>query len=429
MPQTEINWESGHILKINREVFQPDTFDEAYFRGKIEPWLSAVLQSEHLALLAGSGLAKAITILAGTNAQGMARIDFKQNGSEIKTWAEKQAATMDRGHANFEDDFRTALELLQGLQVQGNVKEVDALKTEIDEKLSEFIAHILETENKYLGADSQKQLIALSYLKSFLITFSSRTATRDRLQLFTTNYDRFIEFGCDKAGILTLDRFIGKITPILRTTKLDLDYHYNPPGIRGEPRYVEGVVRYTKLHGSIDWRFTEKAIVKAPLPFGAGNPHPELPKEAKDHVVIYPNSSKGLDTSYYPYSELFRDFSSAICRPNSAIVTFGYGFGDSHINRILRDMLTIPSTHIVIISYDKAAGRIQKFVEENNKAQFTLLIGDHFGNLEKLVNHYLPKAAIDKISERERLLKERRGDDKESDEGNQHDAGEDKTDE
>jgi len=118
---------------------------------------------------------------------------------------------------------------------------------------------------------------------------------------------------------------------------------------------------------------------------------------------------KCLETAFYPYSELFRDFSSTICMPNSVVVTYGYGFGDSHINHILQDMLAIPSTHIVIISYDESSGRIQKFYKDNNKAQITLLMGNHFGDLKKLVDNYLPKAAIDRITQRMQSILERRG--------------------
>ena len=44
--------------------------------------------------------------------------------------------------------------------------------------------------------------------------------------------------------------------------------------------------------------------------------------------MIYPNPAKDVETLAYPYAELFRDFAAAICRPNSVLVTFGYGFGD-----------------------------------------------------------------------------------------------------
>ena len=85
------------------------------------------------------------------------------------------------------------------------------------------------------------------------MSFASRAASRERLHVFTTNYDRLIEHGCDLAGLRVVDRSVGALTPVFRLSRLELDLHYNPPGIRGEPRYMEGVIRMTKLHGSIDF--------------------------------------------------------------------------------------------------------------------------------------------------------------------------------
>ena len=41
---------------------------------------------------------------------------------------------------------------------------------------------------------------ALGALQSFLLGFASRSASRERLHVFTTNYDRLIEHGCDESG-------------------------------------------------------------------------------------------------------------------------------------------------------------------------------------------------------------------------------------
>jgi len=341
---------------------------------------------------------------------------------------------------NFEDDLRVALKLLEGYEILNQSTEASALKEEINKKLNEFIRNILANERAFIDKvtnttnqqNSQSQQlnsndnrnnnnnknnkVTIDLLKNFLLSFASRTATRDRLHIFTSNYDRFIEYGLDEAGLLMLDRFVGKLQPIMRFHRIDLDYHYNPPGIRGEPRYVEGVVKYTKIHGSIDWKFENDKIIKVPLPFGATSEdfknYFENPYQS---IVIYPNSSKLYETAFFPYSELFRDFSSAICRPNSVLVTYGYGFGDSHINRIILDMLTIPSTHLVIISYDLANERIKNFIEKCNLSQLTLLIGNELGDFEKLVRYYLPKPAIDRISERERRILEKRGTSEEND--------------
>ena len=72
-------------------------------------------------------------------------------------------------------------------------------------------------------------------------------------------------------------------------------------------------------------------------------------------------------------------------------------------------MLTLPSTHLVIISFDTASGRIMNFYERMNPAQITLIIGNHIGSLQNLVDNYLPKAAIDRIQERLVRTLEKRG--------------------
>ena len=127
--------------------------------------------------------------------------------------------------------------------------------------------------------------------------------------------------------------------------------------------------------------------------------------------MIYPNAAKDRETTSYPYVELFRDFAAAICRPNSTLVCYGYGFGDEHINRVIEDMLTIPSTHLVIIAYDDPLGRVMITYEKLGRAaQVTLIIGDHLGDLKALVDNYLPKSAIDRTTIRMAdLLKARLG--------------------
>ncbi|MBB5322931.1 hypothetical protein HNQ34_000008 [Anoxybacillus tepidamans] len=408
--ENNINWDLSNILKINRKEMSFERNEEIHIgqlRKEIEPWLSALFQSEHMSALFGAGLTIAVTNLANCSSQGMNRIMFNGEYSEyITKYADKSAEAMERGYANFEDDLRTANELLKGLKIIDEQKATK-LEIEISAQLSTFLKNIIKTEHDFLNSVS-KSYFALNYLKSFLISFSSRTPTRDRLHIFTTNYDRFIEFGCDSAGIMMIDRFVGKVRPIFRSGRFELDYFYNPPGLRGEPRFVEGVVRFTKLHGSIDWISEDKIIRKLPVDFGDKDYSEKI--NSYEHLAIYPNSSKDIETDYYPYADLFRDFSSAICKPNSVIVTYGYSFGDLHINRIIEDMLSIPSTHIVIISYDDSYKRIRKFYERNNPAQFTLLIGNHFGDLKTLVDHYLPKAAIDRISIRSNEIQEKRGD-------------------
>jgi hypothetical protein len=157
----------------------------------------------------------------------------------------------------------------------------------------------------------------------------------------------------------------------------------------------------TKLHGSIDWFFdkTERRILRKGIPFGAPASHSDIPQKPMDTVMIYPNPAKDVETTQYPYAELFRDFAAAICRPNAVVVTYGYGFGDDHVNRVLLDMLTVPSSHLVVVAHS-ADDRLKAFAAKTREAQVSLLIGPHFADLATLVARYLPKPTLDYISGR-----------------------------
>jgi hypothetical protein len=391
------------------------------FRSRIEPWLTSLFQSEHLSLLCGSGITNAISFLAGagsgTTMGGATLTNYK---NEIESAAQESAKASGRENGNIEDQIRTANDLLKGLKILGKTDKAQTLEQELNSIVSEFATSILTSEKGIAVAveekEKEKRENAYRVLVNFLLSFASRTGNKERLNIFTTNYDRLIEVGAELAGIHLMDRFVGTMMPIFRSSRLNLDIHYNPPGIRGEPRYLEGVARLTKLHGSVDWVQNGGEIRRIGLPFGADNIAPYLQAPGLYgadalKLMIYPNSAKDRETSEYPYVELFRDFAASICRPNSTLVTYGYGFADEHINRVIHDMLTIPSTHLVIISYDDPIGRILKFYSESaHKAQMSVLIGKNLGDITNLANDYLPKSAIDRATIRmAELLQHRMG--------------------
>jgi len=403
MEETE-SWQKKNIIKL-RDYKVPTTVEDPEgdnYRDQIEPWLTALFQSEHLSLLTGAGISTAVhylaTGVAGAGMEGMKISVFKDQIAKVALESAKKSG---RGEPNIEDEIRTINELIRGIEIYNSTindfeldLDLDALKMELDKGILKFADAVLEAERNITSGSNEE---ASEYLMNFLLSFASRIATRERLNLFTINYDRILEYGAELAGLHLIDRFVGTISPIFRSSRLNIDLHYNPPGIRGEPRYLEGVVNYTKLHGSLDWASQDDIIKRFALPYGAVS----VSKYNTDggSLMIYPNSSKDRETSEYPYVELFRDFASSIIRPNSTVVVYGYSFGDDHINRVLSDMLTIPSTHLVIISFDDTGDRIKRFYSKVKRpAQITLLIGNHFGDLKKLVDNYLPKPAIDKTT-------------------------------
>lgn len=419
-----MSW-NGHLVKVgpHNPSIEGEP-DPAQHREHIEPWLSALFQAEHLSVLVGSGFTTAIAGAAEAPAVDMSPVDFQSSYYEVvMQTAEKSAKSLGRTVPNIEDQARTVIDLITGLRILADgadpdfefdefLQSVSDLFQEWDPELGNALSSLLErvlvTERGIASAladkNHQNPERVRRLLGGFLLPFGSRAATRERTHVFTVNYDRLIEFGCDLLGLRIVDRFVGTLAPVFHSSRLGVDLHYNPPGIRGEPRYLEGVVRLTKLHGSVDWRSVagpsgNLEVQRSNLPFGAADDHPGLPRQASEQLLIYPNAAKDVETLKYPYAELFRDFAAAACQPNSVVVTYGYGFGDDHVNRVLRDMLSIPSTHLVIISYDNAGGRLQAFCDNaSHESQITLLVGPHFGDLETLVEYYLPKPAIDRTT-------------------------------
>jgi len=422
---TSTSWEDHIVYAGDHQKSIKEAPNPEEHREHIEPWLSALLQAEHLNLLVGSGLTIALAHAAKTFPVDMGPMHFRiKCARAVQELVEESAKRIGRGKPNIEDQVRVVLDLIAGLQVIAKgatrascqdaffneaKKILPIWEAKLDKMLISLLKGVLATERGIYNTlidvkDVERANQVNRLLGGLLLPFASRTGTRDRLHIFTTNYDRLIEYGCDMLGLRVIDRFVGNLAPMFQSSRLKIDLHYNPPGIRGEPRYLEGVVYYTKLHGSVDWRYQRglsgaMEVHRCALPFGAANDHPEDPKKASDTVLIYPNPAKDIETLEYPYAELFRDFAAAVCRPNAVIATYGYGFGDDHVNRVLADMLTIPSTHLVIMSWDTAGGRIERFCKYIGRdEQITLLVGSHFGDLQTLIKYYLPKPAIDRTT-------------------------------
>ena len=123
----------------------PHRLDEfiAASRKLIEPWLSAVVQADHLNLLLGSGFTTAIASVAGATATAMAPVKLRTRyAPAIDAHAEAAAKAMNRGKPNIEDQVRSALAVLEGLAVTNPAKAA-TLKRAIDKEISRFLTSLL----------------------------------------------------------------------------------------------------------------------------------------------------------------------------------------------------------------------------------------------------------------------------------------------
>ena len=91
-------------------------------RHGIEPWLTSLVQSEHLSLLTGTGLSTAIEVIAkGSANSAMAKPALNTDYTDsIEASAKEIAKNNSRGEPNIEDYIRVINELLRGLKILGH---------------------------------------------------------------------------------------------------------------------------------------------------------------------------------------------------------------------------------------------------------------------------------------------------------------------
>jgi hypothetical protein len=150
-----------------------DMFGPERLRPRIEPWLTALVQSEHLSLLVGSGLTHALHRMAtGNDLPGMSATPLGTFDDEVTREAKRTAELAGREKGNIEDQIRVASELVRGLEIIASTKppsapeheRVAALRRGLAAALGAFAASILYGERNLVSAAAQKREQSFNYL-------------------------------------------------------------------------------------------------------------------------------------------------------------------------------------------------------------------------------------------------------------------------
>lgn len=228
------------------------------------------------------------------------------------------------------------------------------------------------------------------YHEKFVKKILQRPLNLKRANVFTTNYDLAFEYAFDKLGVYYISGFSGFQKRTFKPETYEYDIFFPGSTTQGKVQKIEKVLKYYKIHGSLTWI---KEDASADNVYGISEVPIEQIRTAGgyENLMIYPTTSKKSFTLDFPYSELFRQFSSLISQPQSTLVTFGYSFSDEHINDIIYQALTIPSFTLIIIDFNgtKASKEILK-LKELNDPRIIIIQGEILGTLPFFVDHLLP---------------------------------------
>jgi hypothetical protein len=231
----------------------------------------------------------------------------------------------------------------------------------------------------------------LSTYKTLVRKLLTRPLNLKRVNVFTLNYDTLVEQASDAEGVVLLDGFVGTQRRIFRPESYEQDLYFPAETTEGRVHRFDRVLHLYKLHGSITWTANESTLDD---PYGV-QLAPFDPDETQP-LLIYPTPAKYGETLGSPYSELFRRFAGALARPQSVLFVIGYGFGDEHVNAIIRQALAVPSFTLVIVDPAPTSDFVKTLREQKDRRVW-IAEGPTLGTLAGFVDQVLPDLRDEEI--------------------------------
>lgn len=196
-----------------------------------------------------------------------------------------------------------------------------------------------------LGADLAPELAAHREVLQKLT--AARQPGQAAPWVFTTNYDLAIEWAAESVDLQVINGFLGVHSRRFSPQSFDLGLRNTQA--KGEARFGVYNIYLAKLHGSLTWKEVDHELFE----MTASEVWSDLEtflmglSDSLNYLVL-PRAAKYLQTVGYVTGELLRRFAEFMGKPQTALIINGYGFGDEHINRLIRSALLNPTLQVVI---------------------------------------------------------------------------------
>lgn len=305
---------------------------------KLKSILYDYINSENLNVLLGSGCS------VGTmNVDGIPTMQMMTNNFwEIHT----DFSLGDKEGLKARLQNKTLEQILEYLVAAKLLNELEIFDLDEDNKL-EKIKHFIR--NQVMEGMHKEEILNL--YKRFYYSLTSATR-KHPINIFTTNYDLYNEEALDALGFPYNDGFSGTYKRTFNPMVYNFTLVDNMNLDKNVWQTIQNFVNLYKIHGSISWFADGESIVMR-------DPFTVSPK-TNNPMLIYPIPLKDRTSLMTPYSDLMRNVQYELLKPNSALITIGYSFGDDHINRIIFNALAVPSFHLVIFGRSTNIEKIKK---------------------------------------------------------------------
>jgi len=236
-------------------------------------------------------------------------------------------------------------------------------------KLYEFLTYINTCTSQLVEKSSNpnNERVQSSYKELFrkieqILNERRTNILAKQVNIFTTNYDLFIEDAIEALDSLTLNDGFNRKPSLSGKFKFSTNSFFNAIFNNGN-LYNYKVelpsVNLYKLHGSMSWSHSKDDII-----YEISNPIPVPPSPTTDNLVAYINShalilprkNKFEETVLqHVYYDLLRLYANELDKENTTLLVFGFSFADEHILEITKRALTNPTLKIIIFAFNNVS--------------------------------------------------------------------------
>jgi len=179
------------------------------------------------------------------------------------------------------------------------------------------------------------------------------------VEIFTTNYDLFIERAMEGYGVPFFDGFVGSVEAFfapesVEATSSKKDEAVYPP---------RAWTRLWKLHGSINWRFQHNQKSNSSRIFRTADSE----CKAGEELAIFPSRDKYSQSRKLPFLALQDRLRRSLSNGESLLVLLGYSFSDQHINEIIfQGLRSNPHLAVMVFLFEDIDTVFEHGVEYRN---------------------------------------------------------------
>lgn len=278
------------------------------------------------------------------------------------------------GHINLLIGSGCSLPYLNTLNNIEHLMNEDATREQAQKEYYSIIrkSKSILDESLETDADEKKKLTTTRANYSDFISFwTEAISTRSlniinkQVNVFTTNFDMFVEDACERLQVPYNDGFSGQLNPKFSVGNFNKIQKYK--SLQFDNTSDIPLFNIIKLHGSLSWKTYDGEVIYS----NGGHISNDMDTKTGDDfanqyreqlAVINPNAEKHFETVMDTnYASMLRKFTLELEKENSVLFIFGFSLADRHIKDLLYNVMRSNPTLVVIYfsfsPYDEIADK------------------------------------------------------------------------